>query len=84
MRRITIKTILNALSPPAPGHQSVVSMSLMPVAVIWNLPSLSGKQGESTTFAERSAPRPFLNATLRRVSQRRHQSRRTESSRRGP
>lgn len=36
----------------------------MPAAPIWNLPSASGRQGESTTLAIRSAPRPLRRANL--------------------
>lgn len=43
---------------------SGTSISLIPSAVIWNFPSDSGRQGESTTFATRSVALPFLRASL--------------------
>lgn len=36
------------------------------MTLIWNLPSASGKQGESTILATRSAPRPLRRASLSR------------------
>lgn len=43
---------------------ALASTSVIPFAEIWNLPSLSGRQGLSTILAIRSAPRPLRRARL--------------------